>query len=63
MIYPQEGMWPIKIHIERKLSLHSFLHFTPIYWAPTMAQGKLHLLKFEDRELPPDTADRHPQSD
>lgn len=25
-----------------------------------MVQGKLHLLKFEDRELPPDKAERHP---
>lgn len=59
MIYPQWGLCPIKIYRERKLSILFFLHFTRTYWAPTTVQGKLHLLKFEDRELPPDTADRH----
>ena len=45
----------------RKLPIHSFLHLTSMYWIPTMVAGKLHLLRYEDRELPPDRGERQPR--
>lgn len=55
------GMSSILIHLESNLPIYSFLSsFHKYFGAPTMVQGKLHLLNFGDRDLPSNKVGKPP---